>query len=244
MRDKLILVEILFFISITLHSQDVLPKKHSNNGFFLYYGKGKIGIRDEYISNEKYSGTADCFGAYWSKDHGRYLYKIGIEYLFSNELRNNNISSKNKLMSLHQTYLYKTLNNKKSTLYFGPSVSISFLENSPNIAGNELNSMAGFLHLGIDGLFCSSFNDKLSFEIFSKLGILAFGSKKSEGDSDAKFETPLTNTYFNTKIILNYQPIKMVGVGLGYENYILRLASWDYCIEVSNNIFVFMKIVL
>ncbi len=244
MRNKLILVKILFFISVTLYSQDVSPKEHSNNGFFLYYGKGKIGVRDEYISDEKYSGTADCFAAYWSKDHGRYLYKLGIEYLFGNELTNNNISSKNKHMSLHQAYLYKTMNNNKSTLYLGPSISISFLENSPNIAGNSLNSMAGFLHLGIDGLFCSSFNNKFSFEIFSKLGILSFGSKKNNDDSDAKFETLLTNTFFNTKIVLNYQPVKMVGLGLGYENYILRMTSWDYCIGVSNNVFILLKIVL
>jgi hypothetical protein len=244
MKNKLLFVGILLLFSVNLYSEDSLSNIQSNNGFFLYYGIGKIGIRDEYISNEKYSGTPNCFGTYWSKNHGKYLYKLGIEYLFSNELRNNNITSKNKYMSLHQTYLYKTLNNKKSTLYIGPSVSISYLDNSPNIAGNSLNSMAGFLHLGIDGLFYSSFNNKLSFEIFSKLGILSFGSKKNNDDSNAKFESLFTNTYFNTKIVLNYQPVKILGVGLGYENHIIRMTSWDYYLGVSNNAFVFLRIVL
>jgi len=153
MKNKIILFNILFFINSALYCQDTNFNKASINGLSLYYGIGQIGIRDEYISNEKYSGTANCFGAYWTRDHGKYLYKIGIEYLYSNELKNNNISSRTKNMFFHQAYIYKIQNDKKSMLALGPSVSISFLENSPNIAGNSINSVAGFLHLGLDGLY-------------------------------------------------------------------------------------------
>ncbi len=147
-------------------------------------------------------------------------------------------------MLFHQAYLYKIQNDKKSMLALGPSVSISFLENSPNIAGNSINSVAGFLHLGLDGLYRFSFNSKLSFEMFSKLGLLSFGGKKNDDDSNAKFGTPITNTFFDTKVLLNYQPIKLLGFGLGYENNITRMTSWDYYIGVSNNLYILLKITL
>lgn len=87
----IILFNILFFLNGALYCQDTIPDKTSINGLSLYYGIGQMGIRDEYISDEKYSGVANCFGTYWTRDHGKYLYKIGVEYLYSNELKNNNI---------------------------------------------------------------------------------------------------------------------------------------------------------
>jgi hypothetical protein len=243
MKTMKISLLILFFAG-TLYCQDTSFNKHSNNGASFYYGIGKTGIRDEYISDEKYTGWTNCFGVYWSGEHTKYLFKMGIEYVYIDQLKNNNVSSEITNALFHQTYLYKILNSEKSLITLGPSLSIFYFENSPDIAGNHINSVGGFLNLGIDGLFYSRINNKLSFEVFSKLGVISFGGKTNDDNSGAKLQSPLSNTYFNTKILLNYQPFRYIGFSAGYENYITRITSWDYYIGVSNNVCVLLKIVI
>ncbi|MFC2138965.1 hypothetical protein ACFLTE_12405, partial [Bacteroidota bacterium] len=207
MKRKVIILLFFLFSINSLYSQnsDSIRYTNINNGISTFYGMGKMGIKDEYISNEKYSGIINCYGLYWSRYHSKYLYRIGIEQLSGEKLKNNNITTEIMNIHLHQAYLYFIRKFKEPIIGLGPSFSMLYFENSPLIAGNNIDSKGGYIYLGIDGIAQSSLTKNFSYEIFSKLGIMSFKSRYFSNEAEFKIQTPITNTFFNTKIQLNYK---------------------------------------
>ena len=87
----------LFLILSTIppiYAQDsLIHKTIFPEGITLEYGFGDFTVTDEYISQEKYSGTLPYYKAGWANQHDDYIYHLGFEYRFSSEIENFNVSA-------------------------------------------------------------------------------------------------------------------------------------------------------
>jgi len=64
---------------------DPVPISH---GITVTGGIGHYAVRDEYISDEKYSGNMPSWSLGWSSPHGTHSYFLDLRYCGSTEIEN------------------------------------------------------------------------------------------------------------------------------------------------------------
>ncbi len=157
---------LIIFFTKNLFGQESL--KHNSifpKGMSIEYGIGSYAITDEYISNEKYSGSLPYYGITWAKQHSDYVYHLSIDFRNSSEIKNNNVSTDIYQFTLNQGFNYAlpkfTIFNKDAHLYLGPSTELFFYYNNQNIAVDGFDYAQSFALL-ISGGISSQLFYKLS----------------------------------------------------------------------------------
>jgi hypothetical protein len=244
-------IGILFFaIPHKLSAQDSLKQVSVfPTGISIDYGIGNYAVTDEYISEEKYSGSIPYYRIQWVKSHQDYIYHLSLDYQYSSDIKNYNVSTDIYQFTLHQGFSYAgpkfSLFNRDTYLYLGPSTEIFYYFNQQNIAVSGFDyaqSIACMISLGVDSDLIYKLNKNFNIESSLNLGLLSLGFRMV--DSEETDESPVklltlfagTNAVF--KLGIRYYMTHNFSVKTGYLFHLTRISSWDPLLSASDS-FVF-----
>ena len=226
----------------TLNQQQIFPE-----GISLEYGIGSFAVTDEYISKEKYSGGLPFYGISWCKPHDNYAYHLSMNYRYSSEIENYNVSADIHQFTLNQGFSYAlpkfTIFDKDAFVYLGPSMELFFYYNKQNIAVSGFDYAQSIAFL-ISGGISSQFFYKLSNNFvvegsldFSVLS-LAFRMVDTEetDETPAKILTLISGTNLNFRLGPRYYLFDNLSVKAAYLFHLTRISSWDPLLSASDNV--------
>ena len=248
LKTKIIILVIAFFNVVESPGQDTLGHHYSYPaGISIEYGIGSYSVKDEFISNEKYSGTLPYFSLGWAREHSKYVYRLDMVYRHSNNIKNNNVSSDLTQFMLNQGFLYplkkKSLFKKDIFIWLGPSTEFFFYYSKPNIAFTGLNfsqSFAGLFSLGFNADFIYPLSRNFQLESSLHLTVLSLGLRMIDiGESDQSFIKPLSlfsglNSSF--KLSVRYYIIQRLSVKFYYKFELMHISAWDPLLSASDNL--------
>ena len=251
-KAKIIISAISLIITLQTSAQDTL--KHKTvfpSGIFLGYGQGLYSVKDEYISEEKYSGTLPYLTIEWVRFHNKNGYRLEFEYRNSTNITNNNISAKAKQIAFNQDFIYPighfSLFSKDVYAYLGPSVQVFYYDINYNFVtpGTFITPKTYGLifSLGINTEFIYRVNRKLSFEGFLRSNLLSLSGKDVDpviydNDSPPGLLTVITVTKFDFDLSIRYYLVNRISISLGYKFDFSRIDKWDPYIAASDNLII------
>jgi len=237
---------IILLLCLSLFGTHVFAQDSTNSqfafgdGIALHGGLGYFAVRDEFISNEKYSGSLPLFAASWSRLHDTYGYRLTCVYQFTQSLKNNNVSAEINQFSLGFDFLYPvgetSLFTKKVFILLGPSSELFIHFRRQNIAGSiesTLNaySFALMISGGLRSEAYCLINSDLQLQSSASLSILSFGGRmvnptKSD-ESFIKLLSVWNGLRASAELGVRYRITSSMTGTLGYRLEITRLSAWD-----------------
>ena len=218
--------------------RDVYP-----SGLELQGGGGFLALRDDHISNEKYSGSSSCFGLHWSKFHESFGYRIGMSFQKASGIKNHNVSAEVVIGSFDLVYQYPigtfSLFSKKAWASLGPGTEILFLTRNQNIARNPSSeqdvyqSGAWLFSLGIRGDVILPITEIFRTESSLQFSLVSLGGGSggiSKITETMKWLTIFSALHTCAEIGVRYFPVKWFSIKAGYAFDVIRIDSWNYLI--------------
>jgi len=254
-RLILILSAICMCATISI-AQPVQPAEHLlGPSLSIRGGLGHLAIRDQYISEEKYSGTLPSFGVSWLRGDTSSAYRLSFQYAGSSNIRNNNVSAEVIQSGLNLDYLYSVgkfrLLSHDVFAYVGPSAEFFFYYRQQRIAtgGNALfgaYSLAFFLSASANSTLVVPLSSVVSAETAARLALLSIGGRLIDfHDQSAKFMKPvpaLSGVRGHIDFLMNYDVNDRVRLKTGYSFEICQSSSWDYLLSASDNVVLIITV--
>lgn len=247
MKQKLLIFYLmLLFMSRTITAQDPEPNLTVfPSGITLKYGIGRYSLKDQYISEEKYSGTLPYLSFGWARKHDRYVYRLEMTYRESDRIKNNNVSTGITQLSLNQGFLYPlremSLFRKDLFLWIGPSAEFYYLDNIPEIAvtGFEYaQSFAALLSLGLNTEGICRIRSGLYAESSVRLTLLSVGVRMVDNEEDnqspVSLLTPFSGINASFDLGARYYILKRLSVRLAYRFEVTRISKWTPLLSASD----------
>lgn len=217
------------------------------SGVSLKYGLGNYSQIDEYISSEKYSGQLPFYSLSWVRNHQRYVYKLEMDYRYSSEISNYNVSAAITQGSMNQGFLYplkkRTLLNRDFHLWIGPAFDLFFFFNKPKIAVSGFDyaqSFALLLSAAINADMILKLNPKFQLESSLKLTVLSLGMRMVDSEEDDASPVELLTLFSGLSSScdfgIRYLLFDKVSIKLAYLSEIARITAWEPLLSVSDNI--------
>lgn len=218
-------------------------------GLSISGGVGHLAIRDEYLSQERYSGTLPYFDLSWLGGNDTTAYRLGLEYRHSAGVRNYNVSAGVTQGSLNLDFLYYaggfSFMGRRVFAYVGPSADIYLYYRQQKIAngGDALFNAYSFAMLlsgGANSRLVMPLGPALSAELSGKLDLISFGARipdmYDQNSSAVKFVTLLSGVCGNTQLMIRYYLTRSLSLSGGYRFEICQNSSWTYLISASDNL--------
>ncbi len=225
-------------------NRDLIPKGLSVSG-----GIGHFAITDEYLSQERYSGSLPYFDVSWLGGSDTTAYRLGLEYRHSAGVRNYNVSAGVTQASLNLDFMYYagafSFLGRNVFAYVGPSSRIYLYYRQQKIAdgGDALFNAYSFAMLlsgGINSRLVVPLTQVLSAELAGELDLISFGARipdmYDQNSSAVRFVTLLSGACGNTQLLLRYDLTRSVSISGGYRFEICQNSSWSYLISASDNV--------
>ena len=241
------LIILLSFTGIVLGQDSLNQNSIFPEGITFEYGIGNYAVTDEYISKEKYSGSLPYYRINWANHHTNYVYHLSLNYQYSSEIKNNNVSTDIHQFTLNQGFLYPipkfTLFNKDAYLYLGPSTELFFFYNKQNIAVSGFDYAQSFAML-ISLSASSKLFYKLwdNFNIESSLGfsVLSLGFRLVDSEEDDVSPVKILTLISGANLVFSLGPryylFENLSLKAAYLFQLTRISSWDPLLSASDNI--------
>jgi hypothetical protein len=247
-KNNLIILLVVLFLSNkspaqdTLSGSDVFPA-----GISMNYGMGSYSHKDEYISEEKYSGWLPYFSFGWARVHERYVYRLEMAYRESSEIKNHNARADITQFTLNQGFIYplraRTMFKRDLFLWIGPSSDVYFFYNKPKIAVSGFDyaqSFALLMSLGLNAEGIYPVKPHLQLESSIRLTILSIGGRmvdnEEDGQSPARLLTSLSGLYSSFDLGVRYYLFNRFSVKLAYRFELTRISKWMPLLSASDNL--------
>ena len=219
------------------------------NGIYFRGGVGHLAVRDQYISDEKYSGSSVSFSLWWLRGNTSSAYRLGLDYVSSSNIRNNNVSAQLMQAALNLDFLYSVrrfrLLEYDIFAYVGPAAEIFLYYRQQNIAngGNAFfnaYSFAVFFSLSANSTLVIPLSSDLALESSVRIALLSYAGRLADlHDKNASFFKPVTifsGLRGYTEFLIRYDLSKRFFLKSGYRFEICQSASWDYLLSASDNL--------
>jgi len=241
-----VIVIVLFFYVNAQDKKDELKIIYPA-GLFIEYGSGYFSIKDEYISDQKYSGNIPYFSLGWShfkEDRG---YLLGIESRNSSEIYNYHVGCKLTQNMIKQDFFYSigrfSLFKNDVHVYMGPSLNILLYSlrydfGTYNHVITESNGT--IVSLGLNTHFYYRISEKLFTEESIHLSLASVCAKAFQSDrhdepeSKFLFFPKAMNTDFN--IGIRYYIFNFLSARVIYKFQAYQIDEWDPMISSSNSL--------
>lgn len=216
-------------------------------GITLEYGFGNYSVTDEYISKEKYSGSLPYYRISWSKYHHNYVYNLGMEYRYSSEIKNYNVSTDIYQFFFNQGFLYIlpkfSLFKKDVYTFLGPSTELFFFYNKQNIAVSGFDyaqSFAALFSLGISSELFYPVGSNFFVESSLGFSILSFGFRMVDDEetdvSPVKLLTLFSGINASYRLGVRYYLFNNLSLKAAYLFNVTRISAWDPLLSASDNL--------
>jgi len=216
-------------------------------GLTLRVGIGYIAVRDEFISDEKFSSSIPFFGVTWSKYHETYDFRLHLEYQHTSNLKNYNVSAEITQFRLVLDYLYPIsqgdILSRKGDIILGPTCELFEHYRRENIAGSE-NLQSGITLIS-GGLRSEAFwplTTSLQLRAAAELTLLSLSlrtvNSNTNNESPAKLLTLFTGIDADGEIGISCRITESFYGSAGYRFVVTRVSAWDSFIAASDNLIV------
>jgi len=232
----------------SIFAQDsIIQKTNFPGGISLEYGFGSYAVTDEYISEEKYSGTLPYYGINWVNSHENYVYYLSLDFQNSSEIKNNNVRADIYQFSLNQGFNYAlsnfTIFDKDAYLFLGPSTELFFYFNKQNIAvaGFDYSqSIALLISSGITSQIFYKLSDNFNIEGSLDFNIISLGFRMVDSEetdeTPAKILTFISANNLNFNIGPRYYLFDNLSIKAAYLFHLTRISSWEPLLSASDNV--------
>lgn len=219
-----------------------------STGLSIQYGFGQYAMRDEYISQERYSGLLPYLSADWSRLHDKWGYRLKLEFRNSSEIKNNNVSTDVLQAALQQDYLYPikraALFGKEAQVYAGPSFGFHLFMNDQNIAAQGAlhmdMSLAFLLSLGVNSEIVVPMGSKLLVEGSCRTSLLSIGIRTvdvvEESGTAGGLLTLLSGAIATADLGVRYRIQDRLSVRAAGMLQIMSVSKWNPILTVSDNL--------
>jgi hypothetical protein len=246
-------VLILIFIGLCANvSIAQLPRSSEDllgNGISVRVGLGHLALRDNYISDEKYSGSFPSFGIFWLRGDTSFAHRLGLDYAASSDIRNNNVSTQVMQTGLNLDFLnsvgkFQVLSHDVAA-YIGPSAEFYVHYRQQNIArggnaGFNAYSFALYISLSANSTLVIPLSPDFSAETSARLALLSAAGRLADmHDNKAKFfklVTVFSGLRGYTEFLVRYNLSERFLLKAGYRFEICQSSSWDYLLSASDNL--------
>ncbi len=244
----ILLIPVLSFVLIfRSHAQETGPDRAVfPSGIFLKYGLASYGVKDEYISKEKYSGTLPYYSLEWVRFHPAHGYRLQFEYSKSTDVKNNQVSAEAQQATFSQDFFYPLgdpARTRKMNCWLGPSVQVFYYEIYYHFAqpGSFISpSTTGTIFsLGINATGIYSLAEKWTAEGFLRSNVLSVAGKavdelEYQNALGPSFLTLFTTTRLDAEARLRYSLFSWMSLSLSYKFDLSRIHRWDPYIAGSH----------
>jgi hypothetical protein len=251
-KSRIIISACILLLALESPGQDTINNKTVfPSGISVGYGQGLFFVRDEYISEEKYSGTLPYLNVEWVRFHNKNAYRLEFEYRNSSNIKNNKISAEVMQFVFNQDFIYPVGNfpmfSRNVYAYLGPSAQFFFYNIKYNFGqpGTFISPKTfGIIgSLAINTEFICPVNKKLRIEGLMRSNLLSFSGKdyderKYENEPGPTLLTVFTATKFDFDLSVRYYIVNRVSTAFRYRFDLLRIHKWDPYIASSNNLII------
>ena len=249
-------IAVLFMNALALAQDSTSNKSLFDEGLGVRGGIGYMAVRDEYISDEKYSGTIPFYAMSWSRFHETYGFRLDLEYQFTPDLRNNNVSTQITQVRIGLDYLYPlsdiSFMSKKMSIFLGPTCQLFVHSRSENIglpSSSDIpyaNSFAFLLSGGIRAEGFYPVAKDLEAQLMAQTSILSFAERSTSGSDEPNSKIlPLPNLIDAAGGIgIIYKLTGPLSAMAEYRFDLVRITSWDFFISGNDNFILSLKYVL
>ena len=222
-KVTIVILTIAFSVTIQLRGQDTIDYKTVfPSGISIRYGQGLYSVKDEYISEEKYSGTLPYY----------------------------NISAEAKQFAFNQDFFYPvgsfSLFSKNIYVFLGPSLQYFYYDINYNFVNPGTfiipKSFGNMGSLGINADFIYQINTKLTIDGFLRSNLISVSGKiideEVHHESSPGFLTVFTATKFDFDFFIRYYLVYRISISMGYKFDLSRINKWDPYIAASDNVII------
>lgn len=249
---------ILLFINSAVKAQNIGPcADHLLNAISLTFGYGHHAVKDEFISQEKYSGNSVSFSIDWTKFHSSYHFHLWFYFINAATIENYNVSAKMTTSNLALAYLYpigKTMIfDKPLYISVGPVTELSLYYRIQNIARGgtaifDAYSVATLISLSGSLNVIYPVHQRFRLEAFLQSSLISIGGKyidpRDKNNSPVKILTFIKGQDLKFNISVRYHVSKRLSLKGGYRFNLFRITAWDYLIVVSDNAYLSIMVAL
>jgi hypothetical protein len=198
------------------------------NGPTVGYGIGPIGVIDNTVSSEKYSGYAQSFDFLWTKVNRHNVFEYRFSSDISSKVSNYSVNSEISGFLLSNSVLFPAKKNhklftKEIFCFYGPALDFNLNLREQKFIENQISwpsiSYLAFVSAGFRYKCIIPVSNKLSASASFKLGLISLASRMPDlNESDIPFfkllAVPRTNFEFNYSI--DYEVAKNIFLTGGY----------------------------
>lgn len=243
---SIIIVLSIIWANNLLAQNSLIKNTNYPAGITAEFGWGWIGLKDQYISKEKYTGDLPYYGFGWAREHNKYVYKLKFAYRYSDKIKNNNTSTEITQVTLNQGFLYPLkpahLFKKELYIYMGPSTDFIYYFNEPKIAVDGFDyaqSFAAMLSVGMNTDIIYPIARKLQIESSLAFTVLSFSFRIVDSEEDdqspAKLLTIIKGLNLDFNIGVRYFILDKLSVNIKYNFQLLTISAWDPLTTASDN---------
>ena len=249
-KNHFYFLSLAFILSFSgnLFGQDSLDQNSTfPEGITIEYGIGNYAVTDDYISTEKYSGSMPYYRILWTKPHNDYVYHLGIDYRYSSDIKNNNVSTDIYQFTLNQGFDYAlpkfTVFNKDAYLYLGPSTELFFYYNNQNIAVSGFDyaqSFALLISLGVSSELYYQLSNNFYIETSLDFDLLSLGFRMVDSEETDESPVKLLTVISATNTVFRFGPryylLDNLSIKAAYLFNLTRISAWEPLLSASDNV--------
>ncbi len=238
---------VLLLTSFSIKAQESAPfKDYFGNGLTLNTGVDLLAIKDEYISQERYTGYSPSFLFDWTKINNSSGFHLSFGIINSAKVTNYNVSANIIEAALDLAYVYRIGNlkifNHNARFYLGPAPELFFHFRNQDIARGAIMdaySAAFLFSAGARLDMIMPLSKKWQFEgnIYSSL--LSLGGKlidpRNTSASIMKILTAFTGLSYKLDLAVRYRLFNNISLKAGYRFGFVRISAWDFFISAKDN---------
>lgn len=237
---------LLIIVQTIIAQQPPQCKEYLGSGLTFNTGINLIAVKDDYISDQRYTGYSPSFSFNWAKLYYNSGFHLSFGIINSAKVTNYNVSANITEAKLNLSYVYSVgdvnIINHDMKFYLGPAPELFMHFRTQNIARGAIMdaySAALLFSAGIRLDMIMPINNKWQLEGNLYSSLLSLGAKltdpKDKSISMIKILTSFTGLSSEFNLDIRYSLIKNISLKAGYSFYLVRLSAWDYFISARDD---------
>ena len=215
-------------------------------GLTLQSGIGFLAVRDEFISQEKYTGSLPVYSISWSLFNDSYGLRLYLNYGHASNLKNYNVTSDIKQSLLGISFLYPTgsisVFSKDMHFFLGPAAEMfthNQIQNISNFGAYDASASAALYSVCLRTEAYYNIMYDLKMHASAQMSILSIAKKTTANlysgtGTENVILTPLAGFNSHLEINVLYRIAGSLYASAGYRFELAEISEWDYFISAED----------